>query len=131
MEAFWQNIDEQSCFARAIKEDQRLGAKCRRVHGDLTIANMISSGGDIWIIDWELSDPMGPCLTDVVTFFLGQRQRDLVERPAWTLQNFQNHFIENHSQSERRDARFALAFLYGANSGLGRRLVKAWNEATQ
>lgn len=131
MEAFWRAVDEQTRFARAIKEDQRLGAKCRRVHGDLTVANLISSRDNIWIIDWELSDSMGPYLTDVVTFFLGQRQRDLVKRPGRTLRQFQDHFIHNHSQSERRDARFALAFLYGANSGLGRRLVNAWNEAVQ
>jgi glycosyltransferase involved in cell wall biosynthesis len=129
MEAFWRTINEKSHFAQVIKEDQSLGAKCRRVHGDLTIANLISAEDGIWIIDWELSDSMGPCLTDVVTFFLGQRQRDLVKRPAWTLQQFRNRFIENHSQSERRDARFALAFLYGVNSGLGKRLVNAWNRA--
>jgi glycosyltransferase involved in cell wall biosynthesis len=131
MEAFWQTIHQDSPFARAIKEDQRLGARCRRVHGDLTIANLIFSGGDVWIIDWELSDSMGPCLTDLVTFFLGQRQRDLVKRPQRTLQQFQAYFIDNHSQSEKRDARFALAFLYGANSGLGRRLVNAWNEGAE
>ena len=80
METFWRAIDNHSPFARAITEDQALAARCRRVHGDLTVANLISSGDDIWIIDWELSDSMGPCLTDVVTFFLGQRQRDLVKK---------------------------------------------------
>lgn len=129
MQRFWETIGSGSHFAMAVKQDQQFGAKCRRVHGDLTIANLIPSGNALWIIDWELSDPTGPSLTDVVTFFLGQRQRELVKNPMRILQQFRNRFIDNQSEEEQRDARLALAFLYGVNSGLGKGLVGAWNQA--
>jgi glycosyltransferase involved in cell wall biosynthesis len=128
MKRFWETVDKTSYFAHTIEEDQRLATRCRRVHGDLTVANLIASGDHIWIIDWELSDAKGPCLTDMVTFFLGLRQRELVKNPMSILRQFRASFIDARPLAEAREARMALAFLQGANSGLGRRLVEAWNE---
>ena len=127
VQQFWRSINPSSQFAEVAREDQRMGVKCRRVHGDLTIANLIVSAENIWIIDWELSHPTGPWLTDVVTFFLGQRQRDLVKRPWRVLRQFRDQFIQGQSEERQRDVRFALMFLHGMKSGLGTALVNAWN----
>ena len=129
IQGFWRSIDISSRFAELARKDLRMGAKCRRVHGDLTIANLIPDGQYIWIIDWELSHPMGPWMTDLITFFLGRRQRELVKQPGRVLRQFRRRFVEGQSEEIQRDARFAVMFLYGMKSGLGTALVNAWNVA--
>lgn len=81
----------------------------------------------MWIIDWELSDPLAPRMTDYVTFFLGERQRRLVRQPQPVLSEFRQHFLKNRTAEEQRNVRLALAFLLGRGSGLGTRIVAAWN----
>ena len=127
MQRLWSMLDQENSFAHAVQRDQLFPCRVCRVHGDLTSANLVSSGRETWVIDWELSNVAGPELTDFVTFFLGKRQAELVKRPHDVLREFRNHFIDDHSEEEQRKARLALAFLYSARSGLGERLVKAWN----
>jgi hypothetical protein len=87
---------------------------------------MIPSGNAIWIIDWELSDPFGPWMTDYITFFLGERQRRLVHKPVKVMAEFRQKFLSNRTSEDQRNARLAVAFLLGRGSGLGRRIVAAW-----
>jgi hypothetical protein len=81
----------------------------------------------MWIIDWELSDPLGPWMTDYVTFFLGERQRRLVRVPRQVLTEFRRNFLKDRAAEEQRDVRLAVAFLFGRGSGLGARIVAAWD----
>jgi hypothetical protein len=124
---FWNAVDERTSFAALLRDDFRYPAQCGRVHGDLTRANMIASGNAIWIIDWELSDPLGPRITDYVTFFLGERQRRLVNKPGQVMAEFRQHFLNNRTVEDQRKARLAVAFLLGRGSGLGTRIVAAWD----
>ena len=123
---FWNVVDERSSFASILRDDFQYPAECCRVHGDLTRANMIPSGNAIWIIDWELSDPFGPWMTDYITFFLGERQRRLVHKPVKVMAEFRQKFLSNQTSEDQRNARLAVAFLLGRGSGLGRRIVAAW-----
>jgi hypothetical protein len=50
-----------------------------------------------------------------------------VKNPARVLQQFRDRFLKDRSGEMQRDARLALAFLYGMKSGLGITLVNAWN----
>lgn len=124
---FWDVVDEPSSFASLLRDDLQHPAQCCRVHGDLTRANMIASGHAMWIIDWELSDPLGPWMTDYVTFFLGERQRRLVREPAQVLKEFRQNFLNDRTPEQQRDVRLAVAFLLGRASGLGARIVAAWD----
>jgi len=123
---FWNAVNERSLFASILRDDFQYPAQCCRVHGDLTRANMIPSGNAIWIIDWELSDPFGPWMTDYITFFLGERQRRLVHKPAKVIAEFRQKFLSNQTSEDQRSARLAVAFLLGRGSGLGSRIVAAW-----
>ncbi len=123
---FWNVVDERSSFASILRDDFQYPAECCRVHGDLTRANMIPSGNAIWIIDWELSDPVGPWMTDYITFFLGERQRRLVHKPVKVMAEFRQKFLSNQTSEDQRSARLAVAFLLGRGSGLGSRIVAAW-----
>jgi hypothetical protein len=120
-------VDERSSFASLLRDDFQHPAQCCRVHGDLTRANMIPSGNAMWIIDWELSDPLGPWMTDYITFFLGERQRRLVREPGRVLTEFRENFLNDRTPEERRHVRLAVAFLLGRGSGLGTRIVAAWD----
>ena len=81
----------------------------------------------MWIIDWELSDPLGPWMTDYITFFLGERQRRLVRGPGLVLTEFRQNFLNGRTPEEQRNVRLAVAFLLGRASGLGTRIVAAWD----
>ena len=129
MRRFWRVIDPSTKFARLIEADQAFPWNACRVHGDLTVANLISAGDEIWVLDWELSDQMGPHLTDYVTFFLGQRQRRLIRDAGAVFREFQRSFLLEHTEESQRDARLALAYLYAVGSGLGKQIVNAWNGA--
>jgi len=124
---FWNAVNERSLLASIVRDDFQYPAKCCRVHGDLTRANMIPSGNAIWIIDWELSDPFGPWMTDYITFFLGERQRRLVHKPGQVMAEFRQRFLNNRTVEDQRNARLAVAFLLGRGSGLGSRIVAAWS----
>ena len=124
---FWNVVDERSLFASILRDDFQYPAQCCRVHGDLTRANMIPSGNAIWIIDWELSDPFGPWMTDYITFFLGERQRRLVHKPLKVMAEFRQKFLNGRTPEDQRNARLAVAFLLGRGSGLGSRIVAAWD----
>ena len=124
---FWDVVDERSSFASLLRDDFQHPAQCCRVHGDLTRANMIPSGHAMWIIDWELSDPLGPWMTDYITFFLGERQRRLVRGPGRVLTEFRQNFLNGRTPEEHRNVRLAVAFLLGRGSGLGTRIVAAWD----
>ena len=126
---FWNAVDAGTSFAALLRDDLRYPAQCCRVHGDLTRANMIASGNAIWIIDWELSDPLGPWMTDYITFFLGERQRRLVHKPGQVMAEFRQRFLNNRTVEDQRNARLAVAFLLGRGSGLGSRIVAAWDAA--
>jgi len=123
---FWNAVNERSLFASILRDDFQYPARCCRVHGDLTRANMIPSGNAIWIIDWELSDPFGPWMTDYITFFLGERQRRLVRKPVKVMAEFRKKFLNGRTPEDQRNARLAVAFLLGRGSGLGSRIVAAW-----
>ena len=124
---FWNAVNERSLLASIVRDDFQYPAKCCRVHGDLTRANMIPSGNAIWIIDWELSDSFGPWMTDYVTFFLGERQRRLVHKPVKVMAEFRQKFLNGRTPEDQRNARLAVAFLLGRGSGLGSRIVDAWD----
>jgi hypothetical protein len=126
---FWNVVDERSSFASLLRDDFQHPVRCCRVHGDLTRANIIPSGDAIWIIDWELSDPLGPWMTDYITFFLGERQRRLVRKPGRVVTEFRQNFLNDRTLEDQRNARLAVAFLLGRGSGLGMRIVAAWNSA--
>jgi len=128
---FWRAIPADSVFAQLLVDDLQHDAECCRVHGDFTRANIIASGNQAWIIDWEVSDPLGPKETDTLTLFLSDRQRGLVRNPSRVLLEFRQKFIDGRAADQQRDARLGLAFLYGRDSGLGRRIVDAWDTAAQ
>ena len=123
---FWQLMPAESEFGALLTEDFQQPARCCRVHGDLTRANMLPSDNNMWIIDWELSDPLGPWKTDYVTFFLGERQRRLVRQPRSVMNEFQQTFLSGKSAEEQREVRLAVAFLFSRGSGFGTRIVAAW-----
>jgi aminoglycoside phosphotransferase (APT) family kinase protein len=131
MREFWSRIDPNTRFAAAIADDQLHSVECQRVHGDLTVANLIPSEDNVWIIDWELSHCRGPRLTDQMTYFLGDQQRRLNRRPYAVLAGVRERFFHQKSPEEQRAARLALAYLYSANSGLGRVIVEALNEESR
>ena len=127
---FWEVVDERSSFASLLRDDFQHPARCCRVHGDLTRANLITTGKEMWIIDWELSDPLGPWITDYLTFFLGERQRKMIRKPARVFSELRQNFLNGRTLEEQRDVRLAMAFLLGRTSGLGTRIVAAWEAAS-
>jgi hypothetical protein len=66
-------------------------------------------------------------MTDYITFFLGERQRRLVNRPVKVMAEFREAFLSNRTPEDQRNTRLAVAFLFGSGSGLGSRIVAAWD----
>jgi 1,2-diacylglycerol 3-alpha-glucosyltransferase len=131
---FWCHLLQQrrkgggGAFHSALAQDLAEPFAVQRVHGDLTRANLIIAREQVWILDWELSCEQGPVLTDVITFFLSQRQRRMQTRPRSVYDEFRDRFVSERSGGEQRDARLAVAYLWAMGSGLAQPLVQHWEE---
>jgi hypothetical protein len=50
-----------------------------------------------------------------------------VHKPVKVMTEFRQHFLNNRTVEDQRKARLAVAFLLGRGSGLGTRIVAAWD----
>lgn len=63
------------------------------VHGDLGSENIFEAGdGRTILIDWEHFAEQGPCLTDPISFWIGQHHRAIRRNPAAKAGAFSNEF---------------------------------------
>lgn len=89
------------------------GLPVRRVHGDFGPANVLQSGDQRWVVDWESSAERAPVLVDPVWFAIGRRKRDIQKRPERALESLMAAFATGDERAARRDLLAALAFLLG------------------
>jgi glycosyltransferase involved in cell wall biosynthesis len=103
-----------------------VGADACRAHGDLACSNMVSDGSHIWLVDWELSHPMAPALTDSVGFFMSFTVGKIPDDPAAYLARFQNQFLRDDSEERRLAIMLAVAFRHASGIADAGRLMKIW-----
>lgn len=68
---FLTSIDEESC--RTLKSClQKDSIDIGFIHGDMGSENTFIIDGQLWIVDWEKSSPLGPIASDPVAHWLGK-----------------------------------------------------------
>jgi hypothetical protein len=117
------------CPRFAEEVDRLRGSPVRvcRVHGDLGPGNMVRSGPELWLLDWEQSCPQAPESTDTISYYLGLRVRQVYRRPQQALQAFAARYLSSESSFTRRNVLMGLAFLHGAGFAVATQLTNVWN----
>lgn len=97
-----------------------------RVHGDLGPANMLRAAGELWLVDWEQSVPLGPALADALSFYLGLRPSLCRTHPHRVLADLARHFGCHLDGAKQHDILLAVAFLCGTGRDEALALARAW-----
>jgi hypothetical protein len=96
-----------------------------RAHGDLGGHNMVQSGQEVWLFDWEEACDNAPIRADEVRFYLGQHQRQILDDPSCALSGLGDAF-SLRTASHRLEVMLALAFLQSAGIGAAEIMIRHW-----
>lgn len=118
--------ERYAAFATALQRYGERGLNVGWAHGDLGPGNIASSGGELWIYDWEQSQPDAPNLTDAIGFFLGCRTRRVLAAPGQVLEEFSKRFLDGRSEADQADAIFSLAYRLAYGGDDIRHLLQHW-----
>jgi hypothetical protein len=130
---WWQEFQRTSgpipAFAALVQETAAGNVEVCRVHGDLNRTNVMRSGDTVWLLDWEQSCELGPCLTDFLCIDVDQRWPASRRDPATSFANFLKAEWEGRSPDHQRRVILALAFLHAAGFPPASVLVQQWDQA--
>ncbi len=118
--------EKHDAFSNALQRYGRQGLNVGWAHGDLGPGNMMISGDELWIYDWEQSQPDAPHSTDTIGFFLGCRTRRIFAAPRHVLSEFSRRFLSGRSEEERGDVVFSLAYRLAYGGDDIRYLLQHW-----
>jgi hypothetical protein len=91
-------------------------------HGDLGPGNMLVTGKDTWLIDWENASFCAPHLTDRVCYWLSLRQRRILRNPA----RYAGELARAFSERAETDVVAALAFLDRRHNRSAGAILEHW-----
>jgi len=97
------------------------------VHGDLGVNNLVVSGEDLWIIDWEQWCEAAPFRSDEISYYLSAHQQQIISRPRVAIGEFSRKFLDDNSAETWRDVVGALAFLAATGLESAQKLVANWD----
>lgn len=117
---------DYAAFAKALERYREHGLNVGRSHGDLTSANIVSVDRDVWIYDWEQSQPDAPDSTDAIGYFLGCRSRQAAAAPQQVMEDVRQRFFLDRSDVEQADAAFSLAYRLSYRCDDARGILKYW-----
>lgn len=113
-------------FAEAVRAAAADGLDVCRAHGDLNQTNVLRTGGEVWLLDWEQSSDTAPCLTDPVCVAT-DRLWPLTRRDAGkALQAFLNAMWRGQTSEHHQRVLLALAFLCAAEFPPAMLLAANW-----
>jgi len=115
-----------SMFLQQVLSLLHLGADVCRVHGDLSLSNMVSDGNQIWLFDWESSHPAAPVMTDPIGYYLSFRIKQVLEHPVREVQLFYNEFVHEQTPTQQLGAMLALMFRHSADVPDATTLINCW-----
>ncbi len=85
------------------------GIDVRRVHGDLSLSNLVYIGNKPCLFDWECSHEQGPILADAVGYYLSFTVGEKYSKKA-SLDAFSKKFLSSGCQFRMVDVMLALAY---------------------
>lgn len=96
-------------FHKELLELLDRGVYVRRVHGDLSLSNLVYIGDKPCLFDWECSHEQGPVLTDTVGYYLSFTVGENFLKKA-CVNAFSKKFLGSGCQFRRVDVMLALAY---------------------
>ena len=100
------------------------GVDVCRVHGDLSVANLVIIGHKICIYDWESSHNQGPCLTDVMGYYLSFSVGKASRKNHLAL--FAEKFLCKEMVFRRVDVMMALAYRHAIGIPDAQIYIRHW-----
>jgi hypothetical protein len=129
---WWRELQRTSgpipAFAALVQEAAAGAVEVCQVHGDLNRTNVLRAGDAVWLLDWEQSCEMGPCLTDLICIDVDRRWQASSRDPATSFASFLKAEWEGRSPEHQRRVILALAFLYAASFPPASVLVQQWDQ---
>jgi len=107
------------------------GAVLCRVHGDMGLSNIVETDRQIWLFDWENTDPAGPYLTDSLGYFLSFSVGKVASHPRPHLRALASRFLEGADSRRVLDVMLALAYRHACGLPDAAMYMRHWSQIDQ
>jgi len=130
---WWQCFMGQTQFDsklfQTIKDVALDGVDVCRVHGDLNQTNILLTGEEVWLLDWERSCKAAPYLTDAICAEVDLLWPITQKNIALAFNRFRAVHWDNQGLKYRHGVLLALAFLHAADFTPATAMLEYWHTA--